>query len=103
MIEPADVGTVEKIAEINFSPEMWNLTPAELGRIDMPAYLARMREHIKTVRTFRLPDGLVMWGRGAHPAARPGDRAGAGNSPAGDRRPLRLRLPARIRVSGRLR
>ncbi|MGI9431143.1 MAG: ABC1 kinase family protein [Myxococcota bacterium] len=63
MIAPGDVSTVEEIARLQFSDEYWNLTPKEAASIDMAEYIGRMREHLGNVSTFRLPEGLVMWGR----------------------------------------
>jgi hypothetical protein len=34
-----------------------------VARLDFGEYFGRMREQMKQVRSFRLPDGLVMWGR----------------------------------------
>ena len=63
MIEPRDVAAVEEVARISFDPAYWNLTPREVARLDFGEYLGRMRSQMKQVRSFRLPDGLVMWGR----------------------------------------
>ncbi len=63
MIEASDLDAVQEIARLQFSDDYWNLTPKELGKLDIPEYVGQMREHIAQVKTFRLPDGLVMWGR----------------------------------------
>jgi ubiquinone biosynthesis protein len=63
MIDPRDVPVVEEVARISFDPAYWNLTPKEVARLDFGEYLGRMRGQMKQVRSFRLPDGLVMWGR----------------------------------------
>jgi len=63
MIRPEDLATVEEIARISFDPKYWNLTPKELAQIDMGAYVMRMRSQMKRVRSFRIPDGIVLWGR----------------------------------------
>jgi predicted unusual protein kinase regulating ubiquinone biosynthesis (AarF/ABC1/UbiB family) len=63
MIDPRDVPAVEEVARISFDPAYWNLTPREVARLDFGEYLGRMRGQMKQVRSFRLPDGLVMWGR----------------------------------------
>jgi ubiquinone biosynthesis protein len=63
MIDPRDVPAVEEVARISFDPAYWNLTPKEVARLDFGEYLGRMRGQMKQVRSFRLPDGLVMWGR----------------------------------------
>lgn len=63
VIDPEDRDAVEEILRISFSPEYWNLTPKEVAEIDFSVYLRRMRSQLKRVRSFRLPDGLVMWSR----------------------------------------
>lgn len=63
MIRPQDLDTVEEIAKISFDPTYWNLTPAEVAQLDFGAYLGRMRTHMRRVKSFHLPDGLVMWSR----------------------------------------
>jgi predicted unusual protein kinase regulating ubiquinone biosynthesis (AarF/ABC1/UbiB family) len=63
MIDARDVAAVEAVARISFDPAYWNLTPREVARLDFAEYLGRMRSQMKQVRSFRLPDGLVMWGR----------------------------------------
>ncbi len=51
------------LARISFDPAYYNLTPAELSELDFGEYFARMREHLWMLQSFRLPDGLVAWGR----------------------------------------
>ncbi len=63
MIDPRDREAVEALLRISFSPEYWNLTPKEVAEIDFSVYLRRMRSQLKNIRSFRLPDGLVMWSR----------------------------------------
>jgi predicted unusual protein kinase regulating ubiquinone biosynthesis (AarF/ABC1/UbiB family) len=63
MIDARDVAAVEEVARISFDPTYWNLTPREVARLDFAEYFGRMRGQMKQVRSFRLPDGLVMWGR----------------------------------------
>ena len=63
MIDPRDRAAVTEIAKLSFAPEAWNLTPKELAEMDVAAHVRRLRGHLKQVRSFRLPDGLVMWGR----------------------------------------
>ncbi|HEU4428403.1 MAG TPA: AarF/UbiB family protein [Myxococcota bacterium] len=63
MIRPQDLATVEEIGRISFDPKYWNLTPKELAQIDMGAYVMRMRSQMKRVRSFQIPDGIVLWGR----------------------------------------
>jgi ubiquinone biosynthesis protein len=63
MIDARDVAAVEDVARLSFDPSYYNLTPRELARLDFGEYLSRMRGQMKRVRSFRLPDGIVMWGR----------------------------------------
>ncbi len=63
MIRPEDLATVEEIGRISFDPRYFNLTPRELAEIDMAAYVMRLRGQMKRVRSFQIPDGLVLWGR----------------------------------------
>jgi predicted unusual protein kinase regulating ubiquinone biosynthesis (AarF/ABC1/UbiB family) len=63
MIDARDVTAVEDVARLSFDPSYYNLTPRELARLDFGEYLSRMRGQMKRVRSFRLPDGIVMWGR----------------------------------------
>jgi predicted unusual protein kinase regulating ubiquinone biosynthesis (AarF/ABC1/UbiB family) len=63
MIDARDVEAVEDVARLSFDPSYYNLTPRELARLDFGEYLSRMRGQMKRVRSFRLPDGIVMWGR----------------------------------------
>jgi predicted unusual protein kinase regulating ubiquinone biosynthesis (AarF/ABC1/UbiB family) len=63
VIQRADVPVVEEIARISFDPEYYNLTPEELANLDFGEYFKRMRGHMKRIKSFHLPDGLVMWSR----------------------------------------
>lgn len=63
MIDARDLEAVEEIARISFDPAYYNLTPKELAEVDFGQYLRRMRQQLKRVRSFRLPDGIVMWSR----------------------------------------
>jgi predicted unusual protein kinase regulating ubiquinone biosynthesis (AarF/ABC1/UbiB family) len=63
MIDAADVAAVEDVARTTFDPRYYNLTPREVAGLDFGEYLGRMRAQMKRVRSFRLPDGIVMWGR----------------------------------------
>jgi ubiquinone biosynthesis protein len=63
MIDARDVPAVEQVARISFDPSYYNLTPREVARLDFAEYFGRMRGQMKQVRSFRLPDGIVMWGR----------------------------------------
>jgi predicted unusual protein kinase regulating ubiquinone biosynthesis (AarF/ABC1/UbiB family) len=63
MIDASDLPAVEEIARLQFSDAYWNLTPKEVGQIDMGEYVGQMRAHLGKVTSFRLPEGLVMWSR----------------------------------------
>jgi predicted unusual protein kinase regulating ubiquinone biosynthesis (AarF/ABC1/UbiB family) len=63
MIDPRDVPAVEDVARLSFDPRYFNLTPREVAGLDFGEYLGRMRAQMKRVKSFRLPDGIVMWGR----------------------------------------
>ena len=63
MIDPGDVPAVEDVARLSFDPRYFNLTPREVAGLDFGEYLGRMRGQMKRVKSFRLPDGIVMWGR----------------------------------------
>jgi ubiquinone biosynthesis protein len=63
MIDARDVAAVEDVARLSFDPKYFNLTPREVAGLDFGEYLGRMRGQMKRVRSFRLPDGIVMWGR----------------------------------------
>jgi ubiquinone biosynthesis protein len=63
MIHAQDVPVVEEIARISFAPAYFNLTPREVAELDLGEYVRRMRGQMKRVKSFRLPDGLVMGSR----------------------------------------
>jgi predicted unusual protein kinase regulating ubiquinone biosynthesis (AarF/ABC1/UbiB family) len=63
MIDPRDVPAVEDVARLSFDPRYFNLTPREVAGLDFGEYLGRMRAQMRRVKSFRLPDGIVMWGR----------------------------------------
>ena len=63
MIDARDVAAVEDVARLTFDPRYFNLTPREVASLDFGEYLGRMRGQMKRVKSFRLPDGIVMWGR----------------------------------------
>jgi predicted unusual protein kinase regulating ubiquinone biosynthesis (AarF/ABC1/UbiB family) len=62
-IEPADVPVVRELAELSFDPEMYNLTPQEMVNLDFGETFRRSRELMKRLRSFRIPEGIVMWWR----------------------------------------
>ena len=63
MIDARDVAAVEDVARVSFDPRYFNLTPREVAGLDFGEYMSRMRGQMKRVKSFRLPDGIVMWGR----------------------------------------
>ena len=63
MIDAADVPVVSEMAELAFDPAYFNLTPAQMMQIDFVEYFGLLRSHMRRIRSFRIPDGLVMWGR----------------------------------------
>lgn len=58
-----DREAAKQLAQISFDPAYYNLTPAELVEIDLGDYLGKVREHMWMLSSFRMPDGLVSWGR----------------------------------------
>ncbi len=63
IVDRADVPAVKALAEMSFDPAYYNLTPQEMANLDFGEYFRRMRREMKRIRSFRLPDGLVMWSR----------------------------------------
>jgi ubiquinone biosynthesis protein len=63
MIDARDFDTVVELARIMLDPQYYNLTPSEMVNIDFGEYFRKTRVHLKKVRSFRLPDGIVMWSR----------------------------------------
>lgn len=63
VVQAADLPAVIEIAKLSFDPKYYNLTPAELARLDLGDYFRRMRIHLKQLRSFHLPEGVVMWSR----------------------------------------
>ena len=63
IIRAEDRESARKLAQVSFDPAYYNLTPKELTDIDFSDYFGKMREHMWMLKSFRLPDGLVAWGR----------------------------------------
>ena len=63
MIDERDLPAVEGLAELAFDPKHYNLTPKEMMELDFVEYFGEMRARMRQIRGFRIPDGLVMWGR----------------------------------------
>lgn len=62
-IEEQDIPVVRELAEMSFDPEYYNLTPQEVMNLDFGETFRRSRELMKRLRTFRIPEGIVMWWR----------------------------------------
>lgn len=65
VVGPGDAEAVARIAELHFDPAYYNLTPAELSRLNLAEYLLELRRRLRPIRSFRLPEGLLMWSRAA--------------------------------------
>jgi predicted unusual protein kinase regulating ubiquinone biosynthesis (AarF/ABC1/UbiB family) len=63
IIQPRDRAPALELAKLGFDPRYYNLTPAEAVKIDLGEYLGQMRGNMKKIRSFQLPDGVVMLGR----------------------------------------
>lgn len=63
ILREADREPARELARMSFDPTYYNLTPAELSELDFGEYFGRMREHMWMLDSFRMPDGLVSWGR----------------------------------------
>jgi predicted unusual protein kinase regulating ubiquinone biosynthesis (AarF/ABC1/UbiB family) len=63
IVGPADAPVVREIARISFDPAYFNLTHKEVANLDFGEYFGRMRVQMKRIKSFQLPDGLVMWSR----------------------------------------
>jgi predicted unusual protein kinase regulating ubiquinone biosynthesis (AarF/ABC1/UbiB family) len=63
IVEPEDLPAARKLAALAFDPAYFNLTPREMADLDFGAYFRSMRSSLADLRSFRLPDGLVMWSR----------------------------------------
>lgn len=63
MIGPDELPVAQELARLNFDPRYYNLTPKEMMELDFGDYFKRMRAQMKRIRSFQLPDGLVMWSR----------------------------------------
>jgi predicted unusual protein kinase regulating ubiquinone biosynthesis (AarF/ABC1/UbiB family) len=63
ILREADREAARSLAQVSFDPAYYNLTPKELVEIDFSDYFERVREHLWMLKSFRLPDGMVAWGR----------------------------------------
>ena len=62
-IQAEDRAAAVELAKLGFDPRYYNLTPAEAMKIDLGEYLGEMRANMKKIKSFQLPDGIVMLGR----------------------------------------
>ena len=63
ILREEDREAARELAKLSFDPTYFNLTPSELSEIDFGDYFVKMREHMWMLESFKLPDGLVSWGR----------------------------------------
>jgi len=63
IIREEDREAARGLAQMSMDPTYFNLTPSEISELDFGDYFERMREHMWMLRSFRMPDGLVSWGR----------------------------------------
>jgi predicted unusual protein kinase regulating ubiquinone biosynthesis (AarF/ABC1/UbiB family) len=63
IIRSEDRDAARELARLSLDPAYYNLTPKELTDLDFGDYFMKMREHLWMIRSFRMPDGLVAWGR----------------------------------------
>ena len=62
-IQASDREAAVELAKLGFDPRYYNLTPSEAMNIDLGEYLGEMRGNMKKIKSFQLPDGVVMLGR----------------------------------------
>jgi len=63
IIGEEDRDVARELAKMSFDPTYYNLTPKELTQLDFGDYFTKMRGHLSQVGSFRLPDGMVSFGR----------------------------------------
>ena len=63
MIDASDLPVVRELSVHAFDPKYFNLTPNQMAQLDMVEYMGELRGHMSRISGFRIPDGLVMWGR----------------------------------------
>jgi len=62
-LQASDRPAAVEVAKLGFDPRYYNLTPAEAMKLDLGEYLSEMRGNMKKIKSFQLPDGIVMLGR----------------------------------------
>lgn len=63
ILRESDRESAKALAKLSFDPAYYNLTPSELSELDFSDYFSKVRGHMWMLESFRLPDGLVSWGR----------------------------------------
>lgn len=63
IIREEDRAAAQELAKLSMDPAYYNLTPKELTEIDFGDYIEKMRGHLWMLKSFRMPDGMVAWGR----------------------------------------
>ncbi len=62
-IDERDVPAIIEIAELQFDPAYYNLTPQEMANVDVIELMGNMRGHMQRIHKLRLPAGFVMFSR----------------------------------------
>lgn len=62
-VSAADYDAVRELARVQFDPRFFNLSARESADMDFGAYFTETREQMRDIRSFQLPNGVVMWGR----------------------------------------
>lgn len=62
-IEARDLGLVTEIAEVQFDPAYYNLTPQEMANLDLVELMGTLRTQMQRIHKLRLPPGFVMLSR----------------------------------------
>ena len=62
-LQARDRAAAVELAKLSFDPRYYNLTPAEAMNLDLGQYLSEMRGNMKKIKSFQLPEGIVMLGR----------------------------------------
>ncbi|MCC7076762.1 MAG: AarF/ABC1/UbiB kinase family protein [Acidimicrobiia bacterium] len=85
-VDRSDLPKVRELATIQFDPRFFNLSARESARMDFQSYFGETREKMRDIKSFQLPNGVVMWGRALgllmalcgelSPDARPNDVVG---------------------------
>ncbi len=63
IVRSEDREPVVELARLSFDSRYYNLNPKELASIDFVEYFREVREQMRGIGAFQLPDGLVSWSR----------------------------------------